>query len=72
MVSGANSNLFLNALNWMCEQEESISIRAKSMDSGTLTLTSSESTMWSIVMVGLIPAAFVAVGVGICIRRKRR
>ena len=71
-VSGGNSNLFLNVLNWMGGQEESISIRAKSLDTTGLPVTQAESTLWSIVMIGLIPLALVAVGIVIWIRRKRR
>lgn len=71
-VSGANGDLFLNALNWMAGQEESISIRAKSLDSTGLTVTQGESSMWSIILIGVIPAALVAVGIVIWIRRKRR
>ncbi len=71
-VSGANSNLFMNALNYMCEQEESISIRAKSLDSATLTVPQSESTLWSIVMIGVIPVGLIVLGMLIWIRRKRR
>lgn len=71
-VSGANGDLFLNALNWMAGQEESISIRAKSLDNAGLTVTQGESSMWSIIMIGVIPATLVAVGVVIWIRRKRR
>ena len=71
-VSGGNSNLFLNVLNWMGGQEESISIRAKSLDTTGLTVTQAESTLWSIVMIGLIPLALVAIGIVIWIRRKRR
>ena len=72
MVSGGNSNLFLNVLNWMGGQEESISIRAKSLDTTGLTVTQAESTLWSIVMIGVIPLALVAIGIVIWIRRKRR
>lgn len=71
-VSGANSNLFLNALNWMGGQEESISIRAKSLDADGLTVTQSASSMWSVIMIGVIPAGLVALGVIVWIRRKRR
>lgn len=71
-VSGANSNLFLNALNELCGQEESVAIRAKSLDSAGLTLTQAESSLWTALMIGVIPAALVAVGVVIWIRRKRR
>lgn len=71
-VSGANGNLFLNALNWMGGQEESISIRAKSLDTASLTVTSAQSSFWAIVMIGLIPLGLVALGLIVSIRRKRR
>lgn len=71
-VSGGNSNLFMNVLNWMGGQEESISIRAKSLDTEGLTITDSESTMWTIVMIGVIPLTLVALGLIIWMRRKRR
>ena len=72
MVSGANSDLYLNMLNWMCEQEETISIRAKSLDSSTLTVPDSDNTRWSILMIGVIPMTFVLTGILISVRRKRR
>lgn len=71
-VSGANSNLLLNALNWMGGQEEAISIRAKSLDATGLSVTQSESSFWSVVMIGVIPGALVALGIIIWARRKRR
>lgn len=71
-VSGGNSNLLLNTLNWMGGQEESISIRAKSLDETGLSVTESESGFWSAVMIGVIPAALVAVGIIIWARRKCR
>ena len=72
MVSGANSDLFMNSLDWMCEQEETISIRSKSLDTTGLTLTSAQSGFWSAVLIGVIPAALVIAGIVIVIRRKRR
>lgn len=72
MVSGANGDVFLNALNWMGHQEQAISIRAKSLDSEGLTLTAAESSRWSIMMIGVIPLSFVALGIIIWVRRKRR
>lgn len=71
-VSGGNSNLLLNTLNWMGGQEEAISIRAKSLDETGLSVTQSESSFWSIVMIGVVPAALVAIGIIIWARRKRR
>ena len=72
VVSGANSDLYLNGLNWMGDQEESISIRAKSMDNETLTVPAASSTLWSVIMIGGIPAVLAAMGIIIWIRRKRR
>ena len=72
VISGANSDFFLNSLNWMCEQEDAISIRSKSLDATTLTLTAQENSFWSIVMVGVIPAAFLAAGLIVWYRRKKR
>lgn len=71
-VSGANSNLFLNTLNWMGGQEDSISIRAKSLDQETLIVPQSSATAWSIIMIGLIPACLIAIGIVIRVRRRRR
>lgn len=72
MVSGGNSNLFMNSVNWMCDQQETISIRAKSMDEQGLTLTLAQSSFWSIVLLGVIPGAIILCGVVVVVRRKRR
>lgn len=72
MVSGANSNLFMNALNWMCDQVESISIRSKSLDATGLTVTGAQSSFWSAIMIGIIPISLIAAGILIYMRRKRR
>lgn len=72
LVSGGNHNLALGALNWMCEQQESIAIHAKSLDSEALTLTGAQSSMYSIVLVALVPAALLIAGLSIWFGRKRR
>lgn len=72
MVSGANGNLLMNAVDWMAGQEETISIRSKSLDEDGLTVTGAENSLWSAVMIGILPAALIALGIVICIRRKRR
>lgn len=72
VVAGANGDLLLNGLEWMCGQRETISIRAKSLDNVGLTLTSAQSRFWSFVMIGVLPAAFMAAGAIIVVRRKRR
>ena len=72
MVSGGNSDLFMNSVNWMCDQQETISIRSKSMDEQGLTLTQSQNSFWSTVLLGVIPGMVIVMGIMVVVRRKRR
>ncbi|HPF87210.1 MAG TPA: Gldg family protein, partial [Candidatus Limiplasma sp.] len=71
-VSGGNLDLFVNALDWMCEQEDSISIRAKSLDTEYLTVSSSAASLLSVLIVALIPLGYLAIGIVTTVRRKRK
>jgi len=71
-VSGGNLNLFVNALDWMCAQEDSISIRAKSLDTEYLTISSGMISLLSVLMVGIIPLGYLAIGIVTAVRRKRK
>ena len=72
MVSGGNQDFFLNCIHWMCEQTESISIHAKSMDYEYLTMDSGTGSMLTILMIGFLPLGYLGIGISIWIRRKRR
>ncbi len=72
IVSGANGDMFLNALGWMCEREETISIRAKSLDSGYLTVSSQEASLWSFILIGIVPMGFIAQGIYTSVKRRRQ
>ena len=73
MVSGANSDFFLNALGWMCRQEDSaISIRAKSLQTEMLAMSGAASSGFSVLFVGVIPLAYLAAGIYIRMRRRHR
>ena len=72
-ISGGNQDMFLNALGYLCgEDESSISIRAKSLSYEYLTMDSGTVTTLTILVVGVIPLAYLLVGVVIRIRRKHR
>ena len=71
-VSGGNLDFFLNCLGWMCGQDQSISIHAKSLSQEYLTISSAEASMLSVVMVFVLPGLLMATGIAIWIRRKRR
>lgn len=71
--NGGNSDFFLNALNWVLEQEESeYTIHTKSTSYEYLSLNSSASTTLSILVVGVIPVCYLIVGVVVLVRRKRK
>ena len=73
MVSGGNQDFFLNMLGYLCESEDSsISIHAKSLSYEYLTMESSTASALMIVMLGVVPIAYLAVGVYIWFRRKHR
>lgn len=70
-VAGANTDFVLNSLGWMCEIEDSVSIHAKTVTSEYLSLTSAQSSRWTMIMVALVPLAFAAAGIYIRIRRRK-
>ena len=71
MYSAGNGDVFLNAINWMCEGGSSVSIRAKELTEEYLTLSAREISSTSTMIVGVIPACYLLIGVCIWIRRKR-
>ncbi len=71
-VAGANEDFFLNALGWMCEYEDAITIHNKSLDTSYLTINDSTASMITVIIVGLIPAAYLALGIYTTIKRRKR
>lgn len=73
MVSGGNQDLFLNMLHYLCQSEDSsITIHAKSLSTEYLTIDSSTASLLATLFIGLVPAAYLVVGILIWFRRKRR
>ncbi len=70
-VSGGNQNLFLNAVNWICGQESSISIRSKSIVSEYLTIDSASASAMTLTVVIVVPVIYLVIGVSIWARRRR-
>ncbi len=71
-VGGTNHDLFLNALSWMCKSESSITIHAKTISSEYLTISASTRAILTLVMIVLLPLAFVVVGIYVAISRRKR
>lgn len=73
-VSGGNQDLLLNMLSFLCEPEaEEYTIHAKTLGNNKyLTMESGTSALLAICVVAIIPVAFLACGVVIWFRRKRK
>lgn len=70
-VSGANQDLFLNCVGWTCEKEGGISIHAKAITAEYLTMSTFTASLLTLMVVGVLPAAYLGMGIRIWIRRKR-
>ena len=72
-VSGANQDLFLNAVTWMCDPEGSdFSIHTKTIAYERLTVPTNLSGILTALAVAIIPAVFLCIGIVIFVRRRRR
>ena len=69
--SGANVNFTMNALSQLIGESETLSIRAKSLNYNYLTISDSVSGLLQVVMIGLIPLAFLGAGITLVARRRR-
>ena len=69
--SGANVNFTMNALSQLIGESETLSIRAKSLNYNYLTISDSVSGLLQVVMIGLIPLAFLGTGIILVVRRRR-
>ena len=72
LVSGGNSNFFIATLNWICGEGESVSIAAKTMQVAALMLTATESNLWSVVTIAVIPLLFAGFGLYVWMKRRKR
>ena len=70
--SGANINLAMNSLSKLIGNTDILAIRSKSLSYNYLTISSSDAAMIQAVMIAVIPAAFIAVGIVIIVRRRLR
>lgn len=71
-VSGGNSAVFMATVNWMSDNETSISIAAKQLSTETLTVTQAQANLWSIIIVIVIPLAVVGLGFAVWFKRRKK
>ncbi|MGN0203675.1 MAG: Gldg family protein [Coprococcus sp.] len=70
-VTGGNYELIVNALSWMIDKEESISIPAKSLQTTYLSVTAADAGFWGTFVI-VIPIILVIAGGVVWFRRRRK
>ena len=69
--SVGNGDLFLNAVTWLAQEKELISVRPKEAKTGTLLLTSTQGKVLFYLPVVALPLVLTVAGITIWRRRKR-
>ena len=69
--SGANDDLVMNALSAMMGDRQAMSIRSKSLNYNYLTISESAASLIKLVMIGLVPLCYLAMGVATVWDRRR-
>ena len=62
----------MNALEMMCDKDDSISVRSKSLTNEYLTISTNDSSMIKVVTIAVIPAVYLIAGIVVVVRRRRR
>jgi len=67
----ANSDMFLNVVNWLAEEEDLISIRTKPQEDRRVSLTPSQGKMVFYFSVIFLPLAVLVIGFAVFINRRK-
>ena len=62
----------MNALSWLVGEREAIAIRSKSLNYNYLTISASTASTLRGLMIGVFPLAYLAIGIVIVVRRRRK
>lgn len=71
LVADGNFSLLVNSLGWMCEHKNAITIHGKNLMAQYLAVPAGSASRWSILFIGIIPAALLLAAGIIWYRRKR-
>ncbi len=71
-ASIGNLDLFLNSVNFISDQGNTLAIRTRSYTQQYLSLNAAQSNFWAATVVIIIPVLVLVLGGFICIRRRKR
>jgi gliding motility-associatede transport system auxiliary component len=66
-----NRDFFLNAVSWLAEQEDQLSVRPKEPTRQPIILTSAQAQLVFWLPVAILPLAVMIVGIGVLVQRRR-
>ena len=70
-VAGANYDLFLNSIAWLCQKENSIAIHSKNLLTTSVAVSHIASSIMFVILVIAVPGIFLLISF-ITIRRRRQ
>jgi hypothetical protein len=56
----------------MCERENNISIRAKSLSQSYLTVPDGTASLWSAILAVILPLGVLGAGIVVVVKRRKR
>lgn len=69
-TSLANSEYLLNLLNALCERQDVVTIRPKSLAGATLAISTSQASLLGIILAGALPLTILVAGIAIWLVRR--
>lgn len=66
----ANEDILLNSISWMKGGEASITVRAKMLPGGSMSLTKAQFWTWFVILVIVVPLAVLGAGITVFMKRR--
>ena len=72
MIGNTNEQIFSNMVNYLCGSDVSVSVSGKNTSLGTLTVSTAQSRIWKIILIGIVPSVVAVLGLAVWYRRRNR
>lgn len=72
IVSGHNSDLFINTVAYLCDFESAMDNHSKVVTINYLVMTEQQRTVLSVALIGLVPLTALVAGLAVYLRRRSR
>ena len=66
----ANEDILLNTISWMKGGDASITVRAKMLPGGAMSLTKPQFWTWFVILVVIVPLGVLAAGITVFMKRR--